>query len=227
MRLTTAIASGALVALGVRVARSRHRRLLHPAGRSFTGELEIWGTAPPTGSELLDRPGRYTVTVRVSKGAGTRRDLPDVLGLAIRVGGTDLLLSTVGGTQLTRHLPMPRRDFGARYGSITFYRTADGRRVYLAAGPDRDAVPLGATLDSVARAAATGRAGFLLYAGPQALGRVRFGAALPPGADAALAFDPVRNSTADLYPAGIIQGVRAAAYLVSRRWRSAGEPQAA
>ncbi|WP_328476456.1 hypothetical protein OHA21_21920 [Actinoplanes sp. NBC_00393] len=212
------IATVAVVALGVRVVRSRHRRALHPAGRSFTGELEIWGGAA-TGSQLLDTPGTYPVTVRVSKGAGTRRDWPDVLGLAVRAGGTDLLLSTAGTTRLTRHFPMPRRAFGTHYGSITAYRTADGRKTYLSAGPDEKGAPLGRTLESVVLAAATGRAGFLLYAGAQEVGRVRFGAVLSPAADAALAFDPVRNCTDDLYPVGAIQTARALAYRASRHWR--------
>ncbi|MBG0562187.1 hypothetical protein [Actinoplanes aureus] len=215
------IASAVLLALGVRLVRSRHRRALHPAGRSFTGELEVWGLSPGTGSALLDRPGRRAVTVRISKGAGTRRDRPDVLGLAIRADGTDLLLSTAGTGRLTRHFPMPRRAFGTHYGTITSYRTGDGRKIYLSAGPDRDAAPLGRTLDSVAAAASTGRAGLLLYAGPREFGRVRFGAALSPAADAALAFDPVRNRGADLYPIGVIQGVRAVAYRLSRQWRGA------
>ncbi|MEU4424960.1 hypothetical protein AB0F81_30435 [Actinoplanes sp. NPDC024001] len=214
----TVIMSGAALALGVRLARSRHRRSLHPDGRSFTGELEIWGVSG-TGSELLGRPAVHPVTVRISKGAGTRRSRPDVLGLAVRVGETDLLLSTTGKSRLTRHVPMPRRAFDSRYGTITGYRTGAGHKVYLAAGADPDAVPLGDSLESVAAAAATGRAALLLFAGPHAFGRVRFGAALPAATDAALAFDPVRNSTADLHPTGAVHGVRAYAYRASHRWR--------
>ncbi len=214
-------AVGVATALCVRVVRSRHHRVLHPAGRSFNGELEIWGTTRPIGAELLDRPGRYPVTVRVSKGAGTRGDRPDVLGLAIRVygPGADLLLSTAGTGRWTRHLPVPRRSFGARYGTITSYRTGADHKVYLAAGADPDGPPLGRTLDEVAALAGTGRARMLLHAGSDTVGRVTFGTPLSPGVDAALAFDPVRNATADLRPSGTIHGSRALAYRLSQRWR--------
>ena len=216
--------AAAAAALTVRVARSRHRRSLHPAGRSFTGELEIWGAAEPIGSGLLDQPGRYPVTVRVSKGVGTRGDRPDVLGLAIRIhgSGTDLLLSTSGAGRLTRHVPVPRREFSTRYGSITSYRTGANRKVYLAAGPDPDAPELGRTLDEVAAMAATGRARLLLQAGDEPVGVVSFGAPLSPGTDAGLAFDPIRNATSDLHPSGAIHGSRALAYRLSQRWRGLG-----
>ncbi|MDI6097151.1 hypothetical protein QLQ12_00825 [Actinoplanes sp. NEAU-A12] len=223
MRFTVAVAA---VALGVRAARSRHRRALHPAGRTFTGELEVWGTPTTAGSVLIDRPGRHRATVRVSKGAGARGSLPDVLGLAIRVHGStgpdrDLLLSTTGRGRLTRHLPIPRRSFDTVYGSITPYRNREGATVYLSAGPDRDGTALGRTLASVSAAADGDRdAGFLLYAGgARPFGRVRLGPALPPEADAALAFDPVGNAPADLRPAGLLNATRAVAYRASRRWR--------
>ena len=213
--------AAAAAALTVRLVRSRHQRSLHPAGRSFTGELEIWGVAEPIGSGLLDRPGHYPVTVRVSKGVGTRGTRPDVLGLAIRVhrARTDLLLSTAGSGRLTRHVPMPRREFSTRYGSITSYRTGADRKVYLAAGPDPDSPELGRTLDEVTALARTGRARLLLQAGDEPVGVVSFGAPLAPETDAALAFDPVRNATPDLHPSGAIHGSRALAYRLSQRWR--------
>lgn len=195
MRVIPFTVTVAAVALGVRAARSRHRRSLHPAGRSFTGELEVWGTPAPAGADLIDLPGRHRVTVRLSKGAGTRGSLPDVLGVAIRVHdpvrehdsvrqhdadrehgagrehdasgpGRDILLSTSGRGRLTRHLPVPRRSFDTVYGSITAYRNRDGADVYLSAGPDRNGAALGRTLDSVSAAAESDRdAGLLLYAG--------------------------------------------------------------
>ena len=57
MRVFRLAAATTILALGVRLVRSRHRRFLHPAGRSFTGELEVWGA--DVGSDLLDRPGRH------------------------------------------------------------------------------------------------------------------------------------------------------------------------
>ena len=39
----TLTAATVAAAVAVRVARSRDRRFLHPDGRSFTGDLEVWG----------------------------------------------------------------------------------------------------------------------------------------------------------------------------------------
>jgi hypothetical protein len=221
------LAAGGAAALGVRLAHSRHRRLLHPDGRSFTGELQVEGLDEPVGSRLIDRPGRYPVTVRLSKGAGTPPGHRDILGLAIRVHDAgddrDLLLSTAGAGRLTSHLPIPRDTFDTRYGSIIAYRTGSGRKVHLAAGPDPDRKRLGRTLESVVAATATHRAGLLLYADydgtSRIFGRMSFGAALPPAVDAGLAFDPVRHSSPDLHPSGTVHGLRALAYRFSQRWR--------
>ena len=165
----------------------------------------------------------------MSKGLGTLRDRPDVLGVAIRVHDpdrrTDLLLSTTGSGRLTRHVPVPRRTFDAHYGSITSYRTGGNNKIYLSAGPDRDGSSLGRTLDSVVVVGERHRGALVLYADRQAFGRVSFGSALAPEADSALAFDPVRNSSADLRPTGTLHGIRALAYRLSQRWRGV-EPQA-
>jgi hypothetical protein len=225
MKATVLTGAALAAALGVRVARSRHRRFLHPAGRSFTGELEVWGLAEPTGAALIDRPGRHPVTVRLSKGIGTDDGRPDVLGLAVRVHGrpmVDLLLSTAGRGRASRHLPMPRRGFDTFYGSILPYRTGAGHKVYLAAQPDPDAAPLGRTLESVAQAAARDDGRLMLSAADGAagvFGQITFGAALTPVVDAALAFDPIRNVAEDLYPTGTVHGTRALAYRLSQRWR--------
>jgi hypothetical protein len=225
------VVTGAAIGLGVRLARSRHRRSLHPAGSSFTGELEVWGAGPPIGSALVDRPGRYPVTVRLSKGIGTDGGRPDVLGVAVRVPGpggtTDLLLSTAGRGRLTRHLPTPRRTFDTWYGSITAYRTGTDRKVYLGAGPDPGEEPLGRTLTSVAAAAGRGT-GMLLHVRTGEMfrpwARLSFGRVLSPSADDALAFNPVLNSPPDLRPIGLIHGSRALAYRLSQRWRHVDGP---
>jgi hypothetical protein len=60
----------------------------------------------------------------------------------------------------------------------------------------------------------------------RAFGRVVFGPACSPAVDARLAFDPVRRSSADLHPSGIVHGLRAFAYRLSQRWRGAPPPPA-
>lgn len=217
---------GVAAALGVRVAHSRRRRSLHPRGRSFDAEAELWGLAGYGGeADLLHRAARYPATVRLSKGAGTRPGRADVLGFAVRVhapdGDRDLLYSTAGTGRWTRHVPVPRRTFDADYGSILAYRTgrpADGR-VYLWVVPEPGAPALGRTLGGI------GAARFLLVAedrrGRQPFGRVVLGAPLSAEADAGLAFDPVRHTTPGLRPNGLIHGSRRYAYRLSQWWRGA------
>jgi hypothetical protein len=227
------IVAGAAVsgALAVRIARSRHRRFMHPDGRSFTGEVQIWGLQQPMGSALVDRAGRYPVTVRISKGVGTRPGRRDVLGLALRLAGScDLLLSTMGNGRLLRHVPMPRPRFDTRYGSLLAYRTGDGDKVYLLAEPDPAGPPLGPTLGSVTAAARSGARLLLGVAGSEGFrpfGVVTFGTPLPAAVDAALAFDPIRNAPADLRPTGVIHRTRAIAYPLSQWWRHAAPPATA
>ncbi|WP_067503030.1 hypothetical protein [Actinoplanes sp. TFC3] len=224
------VIAGVVGAAGVRIARSRHQRSLHPDGRSFTGCLEIFGGGAPIGANLLDRPARHPVTVRVSKGGGTPPGWPDVLGVALRVHGpvagrrTDLLFSTAGQHRLTRHLPAPRRSFDTRYGTITGYRTGSGQKLYLAVTCDPESASLGRTLESVVTAAADDGARLLLKDGTgRVFGRVIFGDLLTGATDAALGFNPA-NAPADLHPTGLIHATRAPAYRLSQRWRHQHPP---
>jgi hypothetical protein len=227
----TLTAAAVAAAVAVRVAHARDRRFLHPDGRSFTGDLEIGGALEPTGAGLLDRPGRHPVTLRISKGIGTRPGSADILGVAVRVHGPvagrrhDLLFSTAGQGRLLRHVPVPRRTFDTVYGSILPYRSGSGRTFHLGVQADPEATPLGRTLESVVAAAGHDGARLLLAladgAAVEIVGRLRFGAVLTDAQDTALAFDPVRNVAPDLYPTGLVHGSRALAYPLSQRWRGA------
>ena len=95
----------------------------------MTGELT--GSAP--------FPASTTVTARLSKGAGTGRGVPDVLGLALRIptgsGDWDLLLSTTGAGRFSRLLPAFAAGWrGARLGTILPYRYR-GELMWLMAVP--------------------------------------------------------------------------------------------
>jgi hypothetical protein len=228
IRLGRVLAVTAAAALGVRLVQARKTRFLHPDGRSFAGELTVWGTGEPTGAALIDRPGRHPATVRISKGAGTKPGRHDVLGFSLRITNMrcDLLFSTAGRGRWLRHLPVLRGSFDTLYGTILPYRTGTGTKLYLTAEPDPRGLPLGNTLETVAQAAAVQGGELLLGAargGAAAVpwGRVRFGDGLPALVDAELAFDPIRNAPPDLHPTGTIHGVRAAAYRLSQQWRGA------
>ncbi len=222
--LLTGVAAAAVLGAGIRLVHRQGQRLLHPDGRTYSGELRVPGGAG-TGSALLDRPARHPITVRVSKGIGTEPGRYDILGLAVRVHGpvaghrTDLLFSTCGAGRALRHVPALRRDFSTTYGSILAYRSGTGRKFYLAARPAPGSEDLGGTLESVTATAAKDGALFEIRADERTVAELCFGQELPESTDAALAFNPIDNVTADLHPVGLIHHSRALAYRWSQRWR--------
>ncbi|MEV2242328.1 phosphodiesterase [Micromonospora sp. NPDC049891] len=210
------------------LARLRRGRMLHPAGRSFAGEVLVWGTSgPPTGVRLLDQPGRYPAVVRISKGTPTPGGWPDVLGLAVRIHRPtgppfDLLVSSSAAAPGLRHLPLPRRRFTGTYSSIMSYRTGR-RRLWLAALADPASPDLGHDLAGLSTAAAD-RPGLVLAAASAAgpwrpFGQVTLGDQLSARDDATLAFDPVGNVPEELRLAGPLAWLRRHTYRGSRRGR--------
>ncbi|MFI8193767.1 phosphodiesterase [Streptomyces sp. NPDC085946] len=128
-----------------RLAGRRAAPALHPHGVLCTGRLDVHGTADGSWNvPWLDRPGSYRVTARWSRALGLPGNVPDGLGLALRVedaGGSgaplDLLLTSSGAGRLGRHLPLPRhRALSGPYSTLVSYRTGDRVRV-LAAFPER------------------------------------------------------------------------------------------
>ncbi|MER5335983.1 phosphodiesterase [Micromonospora sp. NPDC002717] len=213
------------------LTRLRRGRLLHPAGRSFAGEVTVWGTpGPPTGVPLLDDPGRFRATVRLSKGVPTPGRWPDVLGLAVRLHRDagqpfDLLVSSSGAAPVLRHLPLPRRRFAGTYSTIMSFR-AGRRRLLLAALADPESPDLGRSLAEVAAAARTEAPRLVLAVasavGPwRPFGQVTLGGQFGAGEDAALAFDPVGNLPPGLRAAGPVAWLREHTYPASQRTRGA------
>ncbi|WP_196222597.1 phosphodiesterase [Micromonospora sp. CP22] len=211
------------------LARLRRSRLLHPAGRSFAGEVRVWGeSGQPTGVRLLDLPGRYPAVVRLSKGTPTPGSWPDVLGLAVRIHRPtgrpfDLLVSSSAAAPGLRHLPLPRRRFAGTYSSIMSYR-AGRRRLWLAALADPESPDLGHDLAGLSAAVTAERPGLVLAVasatGPwRPFGRVTIGEQLSARDDAALAFDPVGNRPEELRLAGPLAWLRQHTYRGSRRGR--------
>ncbi|MEV4543857.1 phosphodiesterase [Micromonospora echinaurantiaca] len=227
----TARAGAALERAAAALTRLRRARLLHPLGRSFTGEVTIWGVAgPPTGVGMLDRPGRYPATVRLSRGVPSPDGWPDVLGLAVRMHRGedrpfDLLVSSSRAAPVLRHLPLPRRRFAGTYSSIMSYRVGR-RRIWLAALADPESVDLGRSLADVAAATRADTPRLVLAVasavGPwRPVGQVALGDQLSARTDAELAFDPIGNLPAGLRAAGPLAWVREHTYRGSRRARGA------
>ena len=122
------------------LARLRAARGVHPSGALFAGRVELDAPASPTVAVL--GATIHPALVRVSKGAGTRGRLPDLLGLAVRLtdlpdGPVDLLYSTVGRHRCTGALLAPASGWCTRpYSTLLPYR-ADGERVTLGLWPQQ------------------------------------------------------------------------------------------
>ena len=151
------VAAGALGLL----AAVRRGRAFHPTGVAFTG---TWTAADETLPTLVpSRP--WPVIVRLSKGVGLPGQLPDVLGLAIRIADLsapgdhqDLLLASSGDSRTTRHLLVPTSDHGsARYSTLTPYRTPLGEGVLWAQAALEEGTEPPRTLEAAARCALDGR----------------------------------------------------------------------
>jgi hypothetical protein len=225
--------AGATVVVGAAavLARRRRARLLHPAGRTFTAEALFWGTpGPPTGVPLLDLPGRWPATVRLSRGVPTPEQWPDVLGVGIRLHrdpepAVDLLVSSSGAAPVLRNLPLPRRRFTGTYTSIMPFR-AGRERLFLAVLADPDSPQLGRTL-AEAGAAVDADEPRLVLAVASAVGPWRpFGQVTLAGQrgareDTALAFDPVGNVPPGLRLVGPLAWLRETTYRGSRAARGA------
>lgn len=82
------------------------RKPLHPEGEVVRGRIYRRGSEVPTGVDWLDEVGEDDVVVRRSRAIGLPHTLPDIHGLAVRVGGAgeggDLLFATTGFGRVTR-----------------------------------------------------------------------------------------------------------------------------
>jgi hypothetical protein len=218
--VSTLVAGGGRV-LGLplaALARRRSGKPMHPEGVVRTGVLERTGSTPPWGVPWLDEPARDAVVVRLSRGAGLPRTVPDLLGLAVRLTGPDgtrieLLLSTTGKGRRGRVLPVPRRDPATSYGSIMGYRT-DAGTLRLGAMGERTAGRSGEALVFVL-AAASGPGPWRPFA------RLTLGGALQPP-DPDVRFDAVLHPPPGMVPDGPLARLRAPAYAMARRGRDAG-----
>lgn len=86
---------------------------LHPSGDVYGGRLVRRGADVRSGVAWLDGSGTDQVLVRLSRGGGLPRWLPDVHGLALRApldadrGFTDVLMAGTGWNRLGRYVLVP------------------------------------------------------------------------------------------------------------------------
>lgn len=216
----------ALGALSGAVGRVRVRPL-HPDGLVLTGRVHRTGAppdGPASGATWVDTPGADDVVVRLSRGGGLPRPLPDVHGLAFSAPDGDVLLSTpLAAAPGLRDVPFPRLRHGtALYSSLVAY-AGDAGPVMLGARPRPGTRRLPA--DRARLGAELRRAPFVLdlvWATPSSrwrpFGVLAIMAGAGPATDGRVRFDPLRT------PPGLrtqpwVRDLRAPAYAAARRRR--------
>jgi hypothetical protein len=197
----------------------RRRRIFHPDGIAFEGAVHV-DPDGLHGARLLDEPGEHRCVLRISRGVGLPDGRPDVLGVAVRVEGQDLLFATVlAATGAGRHVLAPARSFADRpLSTILPYRTRDGLVVLTLRSREPDARGL-QTLEASAKAIETGRLTFALGAGSSTVGHLSATRRLSAEESEALRFNPF-HAADDLQPAGGLNALRRRAYKASQAARS-------
>jgi hypothetical protein len=199
------------------VARLRGDRPLHPRGATYAARVTVSGHAG-SGVPWLDEPGDHDATMRVSRAAGLPSWLPDVYGVALRLGrdtGTpvDLLFATTGNSAVGRFVLMPTlRMGGAQLTTLLPVRSSAGPLLLRLVGDDppvTDAAPVPGRL---VLSWATGR-------GPwHEAGHVSVGVLMSPDVDAER-HDPVVHQLTGTDQYGVIARLREPAYRAARAVR--------
>ncbi len=200
----------------------RGRRSLHPRGLAFAAVLRVPDDPrlPRAWRDLDAQPA----VLRCSRAAGLPEPWPDVLGVALRVGEQDLLLSSTWSGPLLRRVLRPARDYLApTFSSILAYEFA-GRRGVLT-GRFRSVPRARASTRRRLAEVAPGRSRLELRAHVARgralpLGVVELGAPLDADASDRLRFHPWRTG-GGLVPVGFLHRLRDPAYSASR----AGAPR--
>jgi hypothetical protein len=176
---------------------------LHPRGVVLRARVFRHGSAVPTGVPWLDEPGQDDAVVRLSRAIGLPARLPDIHGLALRVGSGDILFASTGWGRFSRFVLTVSRDPRERpLTTLLPYRTEAG------------AVLLGAR--SVG--AETYELSWAHQGGdwhPFAMLRLSTERA----ADQRISFDPVRHQVDGLHQYPSVERLREPSYARARRSR--------
>jgi hypothetical protein len=118
-------------------------RPIHPRGISLVGELTLTGATGrtaaglpgPSGISWLDGAGTRQVRAQFSRSVGLPESLPDILGLALRLGAgvgdsddvADVLFASTGWGVPARFMLLPKLDAGtAKFTTLMPYKGANG-----------------------------------------------------------------------------------------------------
>lgn len=189
---------------------------MHPVGVVTSATLAVAsGARVPDKWRALDGA---TGIVRFSKSIGLPRHVPDVLGIALRFGGQDLLLASAAGPAPgLQHVMIPSAGFDdTLFSSLLPHRV--GTSTAMIQARLTDPLPEAAGyLEAVAEAGTftVDLAAVGLLGGRTALGTVTIGDVITGDAAQRVRFDPWRVD-GGLRPAGPFQRMRASAYAASR-----------
>ena len=144
------------------LSRLRKARIFHPDGVAYAATLAVPGNAG-TNTPLFDQPREHRCIVRLSRGVGLPRPLPDTIGLAVRIEDAygrqkhqDFLMNTSLDAPVLHHLILPSVLPGQSYSSVLAYRIG-GKICVVGAIPrgrgafDLALAPLGGRLVPIAR----------------------------------------------------------------------------
>lgn len=192
----------AATALGLATA-ARGARVFHPKGEARRCRLVVTGGLG-WGAQLLDAPAQHDGVVRLSRGIGLPRPLPDVDGLALRLPGQgrggaplDLLVNSAWRYAFAPSVLSPT------WSAVIPHRTGAGRLVLVGARPADD--------------------GFVLLAAGlvgrwQEWGRLHLGEPLASADAERLRFVPTLGAD-DLRPVPLFAGLRSRSYVESQARR--------
>lgn len=204
------------------LARLRSARVFHPRGGAYEATWAPSDTSPlPDGDPL--NSGERNAIVRLSRGAGFRPPLPDILGVAVKVvdahgkrSDQDLLVASVASGRLGRWALLPRRSFSAAtFSSVLPYDVYGTRTVVLG---DVDGEP--ATSPAGDGDASDVQISLRLHEPRVTFATVRLGRRLSTTLAEDLRFDPW-NTGASLRPAGFLNRLRRPVYRASQAGRNA------
>jgi hypothetical protein len=208
------------------LSRERRHRIFHPVGRAYRCEVVV-DTATP-----LAPVGRHPGLLRLSRGVGFPRPLPDVLGLALRIEDAHgpglhqhILLASTSPRRRAAYLPVPVTSFfRPLFSSLLPFRLNGELALVLARStppraPERKLEPLA----EVEESAATASVRFELAVGPVGRSWRRFGTVelrerLSAEAASRLRFNPY-NTGAQAEPVWLPNRLRDPAYRGSQEGR--------